>query len=73
MSIGILGSGPGFARTPAGEPHAGDAGRWRVVGLLSTAELLGMSLWFAATAVAPQLAQRWHLSAAQTGWLTGIV
>lgn len=32
-----------------------------------------MSLWFAASAVSPQLATRWSLSAQQTGWLTTIV
>lgn len=47
--------------------------RWRMLGLLAAAELLGMSLWFAASAVAPQLAQRWSLSAGQTAWLTTIV
>ena len=51
----------------------GDAGRWRVLALLSLAELLGMSLWFAATAVGPQLAQRWQLSPSQSGWLTTVV
>ena len=71
MSIGIPGTGPGFAR--AAEPSAPDAGRWRILALLSLAELLGMSLWFAATAVAPQLAARWHLTPAQTGWFTAIV
>jgi MFS family permease len=44
-----------------------------MLGLLATAELLGMSLWFAAAAVAPQLAARWGLSGSQTGWLTTIV
>ena len=29
--------------------------RWRVLALLGLAELLGMSLWFAASAVTPQL------------------
>ena len=47
--------------------------RWRVLALLAVAELLGMSLWFAASAVAPQLAEQWHLTAGQTGWLTTIV
>ncbi|HEX6575690.1 MAG TPA: MFS transporter [Gemmatimonadaceae bacterium] len=47
--------------------------RWRTLLLLSVAELLGMSLWFAASAVSAQLAQRWSLSAVQTGWLTTIV
>jgi MFS family permease len=54
-------------------PHAPDTGRWRILALLSMAELLGMSLWFAANAVAPQLAARWHLTTAQTGWFTAIV
>jgi MFS family permease len=47
--------------------------RWRVLALLATAELLGMSLWFAASAVAPQLARSWSLTPSQTGWLTTIV
>jgi MFS family permease len=47
--------------------------RWRLLALLSTAELLGMSLWFAASAVAPQLSVLWDLDAAQAGWLTTIV
>jgi MFS family permease len=47
--------------------------RWRMLALLSAAELLGMSLWFAASAISPQLAQRWSLSASETAWLTTIV
>jgi MFS family permease len=50
-----------------------DPRRWRILMLLATAELLGMSLWFAASAVAVQLAARWSLSPSQTGWLTTIV
>ncbi len=50
-----------------------DPGRWKMLGVLSAAELLGMSLWFAASAVSPQLAVRWGLSAQQTSWLTAIV
>ncbi|MGH2898939.1 MAG: MFS transporter, partial [Solirubrobacteraceae bacterium] len=41
-----------------------------MLALLAVAELLGMSLWFAASAVAPQLADRWALSPSQTAWLT---
>jgi MFS family permease len=41
--------------------------------LLSLAELLGMSLWFTASAVAPQLQALWGLSAQEVGWLTTIV
>jgi MFS family permease len=44
-----------------------------MLGILSVAELLGMSLWFAASAVSPQLAVRWSLDSQQTGWLTTIV
>jgi MFS family permease len=47
--------------------------RWRTLALLSVAELLGMSLWFAASAVSAQLGQQWQLSASQAGWLTTIV
>ncbi|HET7274899.1 MAG TPA: hypothetical protein VFI91_06945 [Longimicrobiaceae bacterium] len=47
--------------------------RWRILLLLSVAELLGMSLWFTASAVAPQLQALWSLSAQQTAWLTTIV
>jgi MFS family permease len=50
-----------------------DPARWRMLALLSTAELLGMSLWFAASAISPQLAQRWSLSTSETAWLTTIV
>lgn len=41
--------------------------------VLSIAELLGMSLWFAGSAVAPQLAERWSLSAGEAGWLSTAV
>ena len=47
--------------------------RWRILVLLASAELLGMSLWFTASAVAPHLQELWHLSAAETGWLTTAV
>jgi MFS family permease len=47
--------------------------RWRMLGLLALAELLGMSLWFAASAVSPQLAEQWSLTTGQTAWLTTTV
>jgi MFS family permease len=47
--------------------------RWRMLALLAAAELLGMSLWFAASAVAPLLAVRWGLGASQAAWLTTVV
>src|SRR6266550_6569932 len=47
--------------------------RWRVLALLGLAELLGMSLWFAASAVSPQLRAIWGLTTAETAWLTTVV
>lgn len=41
--------------------------------LLALAELLGMSLWFAGNAIAPQLQERWSLTGSQVGWLTTAV
>ena len=50
-----------------------DPRRWRMLTLLACAELLGMSLWFAASAVSSQLAARWQLSSSAVGWITAIV
>jgi MFS family permease len=50
-----------------------DSTRWRVLALLGFAELLGMSLWFSASAVTPQLSRIWGLTTAEGGWLTTIV
>ena len=44
-----------------------------MLAMLAGAELLGMSLWFAASAVAPQLQAKWSLTISQTGWLTSSV
>jgi MFS family permease len=54
-------------------PSDRDPARWRILTLLATAELLGMSLWFAGSAVASQLAASWSLTSGQTAWLTTIV
>lgn len=45
-------------------------GRWRALALLAAAELLGMSLWFSASAVVPALRLEWHLADSTAGWLT---
>lgn len=50
-----------------------DPRRWRVLALLSVAVLLGMSVWFTASAVAPVLQVRWSLSSGQVAWLTTMV
>jgi len=47
--------------------------RWRILVVLALAELLGMSLWFAASAVSPELRAIWGLSASEAAWLTTIV
>jgi MFS family permease len=62
------GLAPSFALATDSDPR-----RWRTLGLLAVAELLGMSLWFAASAVGPQLGVRWSLSTSEIGWLTAIV
>jgi len=45
----------------------------RILFLLALAEPLGMSAWFAASAVAPQLAARWSLNAEGVAALTSMV
>jgi MFS family permease len=47
--------------------------RWRMLALLAIAELLGMSLWFAASAVAGQYRTMWELTASEAAWLTTVV
>jgi MFS family permease len=70
------------AGAPAGEAAAAavsetgadsDPARWRLLAVLALAELLGMSLWFAASAVAPLLAAAWGLGTGEVGWLTTVV
>ncbi|MFB6219740.1 MAG: MFS transporter [Halobacteriaceae archaeon] len=44
--------------------------RRRVLVIVAVAELLAMSLWFSATAAAPELAAEWGLTPGETAWLT---
>ncbi|WP_268951758.1 MFS transporter [Salinigranum halophilum] len=44
--------------------------RRQVLLVIAVAELLVMSLWFSATAAAPELAAEWGLSSTETAWLT---
>ena len=46
---------------------------WRMLAALAAAELLGMSLWFSATAVTASLVGAFQLSTVQTSWLTTAV
>lgn len=41
-----------------------------MLGLVAVAELLGMSLWFAGSAIAPQLQRAWQLGGSEVAWLT---
>ena len=72
---GSASDGSASRRPPsAGPPEPGSTSRrWLVLALLALAELLGMSLWFTASAVSGELAARWDLSQAQTGWLATAV
>ncbi len=56
--------------TPAVDSHPS---RWRMLALLAAAELLGMSLWFSASAVAAPLAARLSITAERAVWLTPMV
>ena len=44
--------------------------KWRMLFILSVAELLGMVLWFSASAVTPALTAEWNLTDASSAWLT---
>jgi len=46
------------------------AGKWRTLFILTAAVLLGLSLWFSASAVMPTLIDAWHLAPSQAAWLT---
>jgi MFS family permease len=63
----------GSGHPGAGGDRLSDARRWRVLGLLALAEVLGMSLWFSASAVSGQYRLMWQLSASEAGWLTTMV
>jgi MFS family permease len=71
MTLSTEAAAPPLMNIPSTEDS--DPRRWRVLALLACAELLGMSLWFAASAVSLQLGAPWHLSASALGWLTAIV
>jgi MFS family permease len=53
-------------RPTDGEP----TGRWRLLAILATAELLSFAPWFSASAVAPLLQAEWHLGRLDPTFLT---
>ncbi len=44
--------------------------KWKILGLLSLAELLGMATWFSASAVVPALSESWNIGDNGKSWLT---
>ena len=44
--------------------------KWRTLLLLALAELLGMAVWFSASAVVPALTTAWGLNDSGRAWLT---
>ncbi len=62
-----------MTHAPVSDATPQSATPWRMLALLAAAELLGMSLWFAANAARIQLGARWGLDAGQLGWLTTAV
>jgi MFS family permease len=66
----VTSSIPSTANAPDADTHPS---RWRMLALLAIAELLGMSLWVAASAVSAQYRTLWGLTATEVGWLTSIV
>jgi MFS family permease len=57
---------------PIPDPLSAEAPRerWRVLALLAVAELLGMSLWFSASASVPAIQAEWRLADSTAAWLT---
>ena len=52
------------------QPLHSSATKWTNIALLAIAQALAMSLWFSASAVAPQLAVEWGLTPSQQSWMT---
>ena len=48
----------------------GTAAQWRALGFLALSTLLGMTLWFSASAVVPALNEEWDVSSVAAAWLT---
>jgi MFS family permease len=53
----------------AGATRASGAA-WKMLGVVSLAQFLGMTLWFSATAVTPLLVYEFNISATHAAWLT---
>lgn len=49
------------------------AGQHRALLVIAGGQLLALTLWFSASAVAPQLEEAWNITSGQTAWLTLMV
>ena len=56
--------------TTSPQELGGERGKGRNLGLLATATLFALSLWFSASAVVPQLTEAWNLTGSAQSWLT---
>lgn len=56
--------------TPPHQYRRDPPGCWRGLAILAVAMLLGMTTWFSATAVVPQLRVLWSLTPGQAAWMT---
>ncbi len=70
--MSMMMSSPGAENLRASESDEAPA-RWRALALIAFSQLLVLTLWFSASAVAPQLEELWRLSSAQTSGLTQAV
>ena len=61
---------PQLIQTNPANAGPATAHKWRILLLLSLAEMLGMAVWFSASAVVPTLTTLWNLDAASQAWLT---
>ena len=43
---------------------------WRMLALVAIGVVLGMTLWFSATAAAPAIAAEYHIGISSRAWLT---
>jgi MFS family permease len=44
--------------------------RWKMLGVVSVAQFLGMTLWFSATAITPRLIDEYQIAPTHAAWLT---
>jgi len=58
------------ATTPKETIRLSQQSRWSALALLALAELLGMALWFSASAAVPALKTEWSLTDGTATWLT---